>query len=82
MRDYIKYKTYYDRKPNDSKLEERGYVYVLQRTADHQGIRILFAYFRWIGPHITEKLNQIITTCYARLQGIKRKSFIACQKDR
>ena len=37
---YIKYKAYYDRKVNASKLKEADYIYVLQPEADHQGSKI------------------------------------------
>ena len=53
---YIKYKAYYDRKANASKLEKADYVFILQPKADHQGSKIPFTYFRWIGPYIIEKV--------------------------
>ena len=56
MQAYIKYKAYYDKKANASKLKEADYVYILQPKADHQGIKIPFAEFRWIGPYIIEKV--------------------------
>ena len=46
---YIKYKAYYDKEANASKLKERQYVYVLQAKADHQGSGVPFTDFRWIG---------------------------------
>ena len=52
---YIKYKAYYDKKANASKLKKRQYVYVLQPEADHQGSKISFTDFRCIGPYIVEK---------------------------
>ena len=45
MQAYIKYKAYYDKKVNASKLKEAGYVYVLQLKADHQGKKILLQNF-------------------------------------
>ena len=51
---YIKYTAYYDRKANASKLKEAVYVYVLQPKADHQGSKIPFTEFLWIGPCIIE----------------------------
>ena len=51
---YIKYKAYYDKKANASKLKEADYVYILQPKADHQGSKIPFTEFRWIGPYIIE----------------------------
>ena len=55
MQAYIKYKAYYDKKANASKLKEADYVYILQPKADHQGTKIPFTEFRWVGPYIVEK---------------------------
>ena len=46
MQAYIKYKAYYDKKANASKLKEADYVYVLQPKADHQGSKVPFTEFR------------------------------------
>ena len=56
MQAYIKYKAYYDKKTNASKLKQSDYVYILQPKADHQGSKIPFTDFRWIGPYIIEKV--------------------------
>ena len=56
MQAYIKYKAYYDKKANASKLNQSDYVYILQPKADHQGSKIPFTDFRWIGPYIIEKV--------------------------
>ena len=56
MQAYIKYKAYYDRKANASKLKKADYVFILQPKADHQGSKIPFTDFRWIGPYIIEKV--------------------------
>ena len=56
MQAYIKYKAYYDKKANASKLKEADFVYILQPKADHQGSKIPFREFRWIGPYIIEKV--------------------------
>ena len=56
MHAYIKYKAYYDKKANASKLKEADYVYILQPEVDHQGSKIPFTEFRWIGPYIFEKV--------------------------
>ena len=53
---YNKNKAYYDKKANASKLKEADYVYILQPKADHQGSKIPFTEFRWIGPYIIEKV--------------------------
>ena len=42
MQAYIKYKAYYDKKVNASKLKEADYVYILQPKADHQGSKTPF----------------------------------------
>ena len=56
MQAYIKYKAHYDRKANASKLKKTDYVFILQPKADHQGSKIPFTDFRWIGPYIFEKV--------------------------
>ena len=56
MQAYIKYKAYYDKKANASKLKQADYVCILQTKADHQGSKIPFTDFRWIGPYIIEKV--------------------------
>ena len=56
MQSYIKYKAYYDKKANASKLKQADYVFILQPKADHQGSKIPFTDFRWIGPNIIEKV--------------------------
>ena len=56
MQAYIKYKAYYDRKANASKLKKADYVCILQPKADHQGSKIPFTDFRRIGPYIIEKV--------------------------
>ena len=35
MQAHIKYRAYYDKKPNASKLKQSDYVYILQPKADH-----------------------------------------------
>ena len=54
MQAYTKYKAYYDKKANALNLKEQQYVYVLQPRTDHQGSKILFTEFRWIGLYIVE----------------------------
>ena len=56
MQAYIKYKAYYDKKASASKLKQYEYVYILQPNADHQGSKIPFTDFRWIGQYIIEKV--------------------------
>ena len=56
MQAYIKYKAYYDKKANAAKLKQSDYVYILHPKTDHQGSKIPFTDFRWIGPYIIEKV--------------------------
>ena len=56
MQAYLKYKAYYDKKANASQPKEADYVYILQPKVDHQGSKIPFTEFRWIGPCIIEKV--------------------------
>ena len=55
MQAYIKYEAYYDKKANASKFKEQHYLHVLQPKAHHQGSKIPFTEFWWIGPDIVEK---------------------------
>ena len=56
MQAFIKYKAYYDKKANASKLKEADYVHVLQPKADHQGSKIPFTEIQWLGPYFIEKV--------------------------
>ena len=56
MQAHIKYKYYYDKKANASKLKEADYVCVLDSKVDHQGSKIPFTDFRWFDPYIFEKV--------------------------
>ena len=56
MQAYIKYQAYYAKKANASKLKQSEYVYLLQPKSDHQGSKIPFTDFRWIGPYTIEKV--------------------------
>ena len=49
-------KKYYDKKAKASPLKEKDYCFILQPKADHQGSKIPFRDFRWIGPYIVEKV--------------------------
>ena len=44
------------KRPTLQKLKKADYLYILQPKADHQGSKIPFAEFRWIGPYIIEKV--------------------------
>ena len=56
MKAYIKYKAYYDKKANAPKLKQSDYIYVLQPKANQRGSKNFFTDFRWIVPHIIEKV--------------------------
>ena len=56
MQSYIKYKEYYDRKAKAAPLKENDYCFVLQPKADHQGSKIPFRDYRWVGPFIVQKV--------------------------
>ena len=55
MQSYLKYKDYYDRKAKAAPLEQGDFCFILQPLADHQGSKIPFREFRWIGPYVIEK---------------------------
>ena len=55
MQSYIKYKEYYDRKAKAAPLKEGDYCFVLQPKADHQGSKVPFKDYRWVGPFIVQK---------------------------
>ena len=56
MQSYLKYKEYYDRKAKAAPLKLNDYCFNLQPIADHQGSKIPFRDFRWIGTYIIEKV--------------------------
>ena len=56
MQSDIRCKKYYDKKAQASPLQENGYCYISQPKADHQGSKIPFRYFIWIGPYLLEKV--------------------------
>ena len=56
MQSYIKYKDYYDKKARATPLKVKDFCYILQPKADHQGSKIPFRDFRWIGPYVVEKV--------------------------
>ena len=53
---YIKYERYYVKKGKASPLKEKGNCFILQPTSDHEGSKIPFPDFRWIGPYLVEKV--------------------------
>ena len=56
VQSYIKYKEYYDRKAKAAPLRENDYCFVLQPKADHQGSKIPFRDYRWVGSFIVQKV--------------------------
>ena len=44
------------KKANALKLKQADYFFILQPKADHQGSKIPYTEFRWIGPYIIEKV--------------------------
>ena len=56
MQSYINYKSYYNKQAKASPLKEKDYCFILQPKADHQGSKIPFRDFRWIGPNLVEKI--------------------------
>ena len=44
------------KKAKASPLKEKDYCFILQPKADHQGSKIPFRDFRWIGPYLVEKV--------------------------
>ena len=77
MQAYIKYKAYWYKKANASKLKEQQYVHVLQPKTDHQGSKNPLTDFRWIGPSLLERSYQITISWYKNSERTKPKSFIA-----
>ena len=55
MQPYIKHKRYYDKKAKASPLK-KDHCFILQPKADHQGSKIPFRDFHWIGPYLVEKV--------------------------
>ena len=88
MQSYIKYKEYYDRKAKAAPLKENDYCFVLQPKADHQGSKIPFRDYRWVGPFIVQKvlpnenyiIRQIITNKTQILHRIRLKRFVPNQQ--
>ena len=87
MQSYIKYKEYYDRKAKAAPLKENEYCFVLQPKADHQGSKIPFRDYRWVGPFIVQKVlpnenyivRRINTNKTQILHRIRLKKFVPNQ---
>ena len=87
MQSYIKYKEYYDRKAKAAPLTENDYCFVSQPKADHQGSKIPFRDYRWVGPFIVQKVlpnknymvRRINTNKTQILHRIRLKKFVPNQ---
>ena len=87
MQSYIKYKEYYDRQAKAAPLKENDYCFVLQPKADHQGSKIPFRDYRWIGPFIVQNVlpnenyivRRINTNKTQILHRIRLKKFVPNQ---
>ena len=87
MQSYIKYKEYYDRKAKAAPLIENEYCFVLQPKADHQGSKIPFRDYRWVGPFIVQQalpnenyiVRRIKTNKTQILHRIRLKKFVPNQ---
>ena len=87
MQSYIKYKEYYDRKAKAAPLKENDYCFVLQTKADHQGSKIPFRDYRWVGPFVVQKIlpnenyivRRINTNKTQILHRIRLKKFVPNQ---
>ena len=87
MQSYIKYKEYYDRKAKAAPLKENDYRFVLQPRADHQGSKIPFRDYRWVGPFVVQRVlpnenyivRRINTNKTQILHRIRHKTFVPNQ---
>ena len=87
MQSYLKYKEYYDRKAKAAPLKENEFCFVLQPKADHQGSKIPFRDYRWVGPFVVQKVlpnenyivRRINTNKTQILHRIRLKKFVPNQ---
>ena len=75
MQAYIKYKAYYYKKANSSKLREADFIFDLQPKADHPGSKI----FGGLARTLLKRCYRTTFIWYAKLASTKRKCFIVCQ---
>ena len=59
MQAYVKYKAYYEKKANASKMKEKDYVHFLQPTADHQGSKMFLTEFGGLRLTLCKRPYQI-----------------------
>ena len=81
---YIKFKEFCDRKAKAAPLKQNECCFVLQPKVDHQGSKIPFRDYRWVGPFILQKMlpkeNYIVrrlnTNITQILHRIRLKKFV------
>ena len=56
MHSYLNYKEYCDRKARAAPLKHEDYCFILQPKADHQGSKIPFRDYCWVGPFLVQKV--------------------------
>ena len=76
MQAYIKYKEYYIKKTNASKLKEADYVSILQSKADHQRTKLSLQVFRGLDHIILKKYYRPKLIWYAKLAPRRRNFFV------
>ena len=76
MQAHIKYKAYYDKKANASKLKQADYVFILQPKGNHQGVKFPLQIFAGSDHILLKRCYQTIKIWYANLALIRRKFFV------
>ena len=56
MHSYLKFEGSYHRKARAAPLKENDYCFVLQPKVDHQGSKLSFRDYRWVGPFLLQKI--------------------------
>ena len=87
MDSYLKYKEYYDHKARAAPLKESDFCFVLQPNPGHQGSKILFRDYRWVGPFLVQEVlpitnyivHQLNTNNTQILHRIRLKKFVPNQ---
>ena len=74
---YIKYKAYYERKIESSKLKEREYMCALQAKTDHHGSKVSSQIFGGLDHSSMTRLCQTTIIWYVKFLLTPHKNFIA-----
>ena len=74
MQAYIKYKAYYDKKANASKLKQSDYVYIYSQTPIIREVKFPLQTFGGLAHILLRKYYAIIIMWYAKLAPTRRKS--------